>query len=69
MELVKRAILAGVNNDLGSGSNVDITVVRRDGVQRFRNLVKAEAKYKSKAGMSFPRGTTRTWLTAFRNVF
>ena len=31
VELVKRAILAGVFNDLGSGSNVDTCVIRTDG--------------------------------------
>jgi 20S proteasome subunit beta 2 len=31
IELVKRAILAGVFNDLGSGSNVDTCVIRTDG--------------------------------------
>lgn len=31
VELVKRAILAGIFNDLGSGSNVDVCVIRADG--------------------------------------
>lgn len=31
VDLVKRAILAGVFNDLGSGSNVDTCVIRTDG--------------------------------------
>ena len=31
VELVKRAILAGIFNDLGSGSNVDVCVIRMDG--------------------------------------
>lgn len=31
VELVKQAILAGVFNDLGSGSNVDVTVIRAGG--------------------------------------
>jgi 20S proteasome subunit beta 2 len=31
VELVKRAILAGIFNDLGSGSNVDTCVIRMDG--------------------------------------
>lgn len=41
VELVKRAILAGVFNDLGSGSNVDINIIRVDGtVDIRRNTVK-----------------------------
>jgi 20S proteasome subunit beta 2 len=40
VELVKRAILAGVWNDLGSGSNVDTCVIRMDGsVEQGRNCV------------------------------
>ena len=40
VELVKRAILAGVWNDLGSGSNVDTCVIRMDGsVEHGRNCV------------------------------
>lgn len=33
VDLVKRAILAGVFNDLGSGSNVDTCVIRMDGTK------------------------------------
>lgn len=35
--LVTRAILSGVMNDLGSGSNVDLCVITRDSVQYLRN--------------------------------
>ena len=39
VELVKKAILAGVWNDLGSGSNVDVCVIRSDrSVEMMRNL-------------------------------
>merc|ERR1719356_1169322 len=41
ISLVKRAILAGVFNDLGSGSNCDYWVGRMDGTEQFvRNAVK-----------------------------
>lgn len=30
MKLVRDAIAAGITNDLGSGSNVDITIIRKD---------------------------------------
>ncbi|KAL7459978.1 hypothetical protein ACHAWC_011793 [Mediolabrus comicus] len=40
VELVKRAILAGIFNDLGSGSNCDTTVIRLDGtVVHGRNCI------------------------------
>ncbi len=29
MKLVRNAIVAGIENDLGSGSNVDITIIRK----------------------------------------
>ena len=35
--LVARAIRAGIYNDLGSGSNVDICVITKDGVEYMRN--------------------------------
>lgn len=40
-ELVRDAILAGIFNDLGSGSNVDVCIMRTDGsVENRRNWVK-----------------------------
>lgn len=58
MNLVRAAIMAGVMNDLGSGSNVDITVITAAGVERFRNIDKAEPKYKSKSPLVYAKGTT-----------
>jgi len=41
VELVKRSILAGIFNDLGSGSNVDTLVIRMDGTTKMdRNVLK-----------------------------
>jgi len=37
MDLVRQAILAGIFNDLGSGSNVDLTVITKDKVDIYRN--------------------------------
>ncbi|EKX43371.1 20S proteasome subunit beta type 7 [Guillardia theta CCMP2712] len=59
IDLVRAAIQSGIDNDLGSGSNVDITVITPEGVQRFRNLDKAEPKYKSKNPLFYPKGTTK----------
>ena len=45
IELVKDAIRAGIFNDLGSGSNVDVTVIRKDNnVSRFRTYENAAGK-------------------------
>ena len=35
--LVAKAIRSGIFNDLGSGSNVDLRVIRKDGTVEFRN--------------------------------
>ena len=41
VNLVQRSISAGIMNDLGSGSNVDVCVIRTDGTTDFRrNMVK-----------------------------
>jgi 20S proteasome subunit beta 2 len=50
VKLVQRATLAGIMNDLGSGSNVDVCVIRLDGtVDMRRNCIKPNeiAPYKS----------------------
>jgi hypothetical protein len=36
--LVAKAIRAGIFNDLGSGSNVDVCIIRKDGVDYRRNM-------------------------------
>mmetsp|Transcript_22484 Transcript_22484/g.33643 ORF Transcript_22484/g.33643 Transcript_22484/m.33643 type:complete len:303 (+) Transcript_22484:140-1048(+) len=63
VELVKRAILAGVFNDLGSGSNVDTCVIRTDGtmtmnrgavtpndVKPFRDAINRSSKLTMRSG-------------------
>jgi 20S proteasome subunit beta 2 len=65
-QLVRDAIRAGIFNDLGSGSNVDVTVIRRGGdVSRFRTYECAageansyKAKYSRPEKMTPPPGTT-----------
>lgn len=57
-KLVTKAILAGIFNDLGSGGNVDVCVITKEGGQIFRNLEKPnERKYKA-VYKGFPKGTT-----------
>jgi len=38
IDLVAEAILAGVFNDLGSGSNVDVCVIKKSGINMMRNF-------------------------------
>jgi 20S proteasome subunit beta 2 len=66
IELVRDSIRAGIFNDLGSGSNVDITVIRNDStVTRHRtyenaagNAADYKAKYTRPAKLTPPPGTT-----------
>jgi 20S proteasome subunit beta 2 len=65
IDLVDRAIQAGIFNDLGSGGQVDIVVLDQD-VEEPKILRNYRADinkrmYKRKAGYAFPKGTTE-WL-------
>jgi len=72
--LVRDAIRAGIFNDLGSGSNVDITVIRRGGeVSRFRTYENAagsaedlKKQYPRPAKLTPPPGTTFVIEESFR---
>jgi len=57
VELVHQAILAGIFNDLGSGSNVDIVVITKGKVDRRRNMDKPNER-PFRHDYIFPRGTT-----------
>jgi 20S proteasome subunit beta 2 len=74
IKLVRDAICAGIFNDLGSGSNVDVTVIRKGGeVQKLRTYETAggkaedyKAKYERPPQLNFPRGTTVVIKESFR---
>ena len=68
-ELVARSIRAGIFNDLGSGSNVDLCVITKEGVKYLRNHeTPNERTYVRTKGYDFPPGTTqlnrRNFMTA-----
>jgi 20S proteasome subunit beta 2 len=59
IDLVHAAICAGIFNDLGSGGNVDLCVITKEGVDMLRNYDKPnERKYRREKGYHYPRGTT-----------
>lgn len=59
MALVARAIRSGVLNDLGSGSNIDLCVITKDGVEYLRNHEFLQTKtYQRKYPVVYPPGTT-----------
>jgi 20S proteasome subunit beta 2 len=63
--LVRDSIRAGIFNDLGSGSNVDVTVIRKDDISRMRTYENAagsaetyKAKYERPSKLTPPPGAT-----------
>jgi len=56
---VAASIRAGIFNDLGSGSNVDLCIITKDGKEYLRNYeTPNERTYHAKGtGFHFPRGT------------
>ena len=59
-QLVHGAISSGIFNDLGSGSNVDLTVIRAGGeVEILRNYDTPNARpFRKEGGYPFAKGTT-----------
>merc|ERR1719400_1634832 len=68
MALVQKAIRSGIDNDLGSGSNVDLCVITKDGTEFMRNVFKTEIPHKKDTEYKFRRGTT-TFLSRERIEF
>ncbi|CAN4112899.1 unnamed protein product [Withania somnifera] len=57
IKLVTEAILSGVFNDLGSGSNVDICVITKGHTEYLRNHMLPNPRTYSQKGYSFPKKT------------
>ncbi|KXJ20350.1 Proteasome subunit beta type-7 [Exaiptasia diaphana] len=56
--LVRDGIAAGIFNDLGSGSNVDLCVITKDGVNYIRPYDVANVKGERQGKYTYKRGTT-----------
>ena len=68
VELVKEAIEAGIFNDLGSGSNVDIFIVRRSGCEKRESYrVYNKKVYSDSESYKFDKGTTKVVEEIMRN--
>mmetsp|Transcript_2021 Transcript_2021/g.3058 ORF Transcript_2021/g.3058 Transcript_2021/m.3058 type:complete len:297 (-) Transcript_2021:92-982(-) len=73
--LVAKAIRSGIFNDLGSGSNVDLRVIRKDGTVEFRNcetpndVAPLRAKVKQSGRKDFPIGTTKVASVDIKAIF
>jgi len=65
--MVHAAIMAGINNDLGSGGSVDLMVISKEGHTKLRNYDRPnERKYRKPDGYKFPRGTAKVLSQEFR---
>jgi len=62
MAIVEKAVSAGIHNDLGSGSNIDLYVITRDKSDRHRNMWTPPPLTRAKI-YSFPPGTTAVLKT------
>ncbi|KAM3523202.1 hypothetical protein MY4038_008279 [Beauveria bassiana] len=58
IKLTSDAILAGIFNDLGSGSNVDVAVITQEKTTLLRNFIKPNEKSAKLQSYVFPKGTT-----------
>jgi len=58
MALVQKAIRAGIFNDLGSGGNVDVCVITKDGGTIHRNIETPNPRKFKAQFKAFPAGTT-----------
>jgi 20S proteasome subunit beta 2 len=71
MALVGEAIKAGIFNDLGSGSNVDLTVISTKaagGVEVFRNWIMPNERPPKEKSYKFARGSTAFIKESVRSV-
>jgi len=62
--LVHSAIMAGINNDLGSGGSVDMMVINKEG-HTYHRLMDCPNERKSKRDYTFPVGTTTVLHQSF----
>lgn len=58
VELCSQAIQAGIFNDLGSGSNVDVCVITKDKATLMRNFLTPNERVPKEQSYKFARGTT-----------
>merc|ERR1712226_775544 len=57
-QLAKDAISAGIFNDLGSGSNVDLCVIKKDSTEYLRTFASENAKGVRQGDYTYKPGTT-----------
>lgn len=68
IKLVRDAIAAGIFNDLGSGSNVDICVIKDSGADYMRTFEEANKKGTRQNSYRYPKGCSTVLSTTVKNV-
>lgn len=68
VQLVHDAVASGIFNDLGSGSNVDIMVINKEGFKSMRNYSTPNERIYPRRMIEFPRGST-AWLEETKTIF
>jgi 20S proteasome subunit beta 2 len=58
IKLCADAIQAGIFNDLGSGSNVDVAVITEEKTTLLRNFITPNVREAKQRNYRFPKGTT-----------
>jgi len=66
-QLVRDAIAAGIFNDLGSGSNIDLCIIRKDSTEYLRNYEFANKKGERQLNYTYKPGTTSVLETKVHN--
>lgn len=67
MALVHKAVLSGIFNDLGSGSNVDLCVINKEGHTLHRGFDQPNPRrFRYPGGFNYSKGTTPTLSTSFK---
>jgi 20S proteasome subunit beta 2 len=62
-KLVRDAVAAGIFNDLGSGSNIDLCVIKKDKVDYFDRYEVANVRGEKAGSYKYPIGTTQVLKT------
>jgi len=68
-QVVRHAIRAGIFNDMGSGTAVDLVVIKaNDQVEYVRSFDEANVKGTRKQAYKYPKGTTAVLTETVRNI-
>jgi len=67
-KLVRDAIAAGIFNDLGSGSNVDLCIITKDGIEYLRPYDEANLKGVRQGDYRYKKGTSAVLTESVKHL-